>query len=1140
MFTQKHNIFVTVLWVSLFFIQGCNKENPVEPANPDFEISQQTVVIDSTRFTDLIIDGNRYSFSFIGCPEAISVGDKLVLNKSGGYLRKVTNVEIQGTRVILITEDASLTDAIVQGSIEQSFEAKIGGNSRTNGHDEASVMHPVYFINGVSEADGSLRLDGVELYNGTIEYNGQQVDLTCVITKGSVGFEPSVDLGFSIQNSILDEFHAIATGELEFDCTMELTCSRRFEFEKEITIAQYYIGTFVQMVGPIPIIEVVNLEFVAGFKAESEFEATFETGLVYQSNINIGARYLDSHWSPIWSYDDLRPQEGPIRWCPVGDVSLYGYIKPRLSIDFFTVAGPYLEVEPYLRFDGETDIQGWRWDLYQGLDANLGFHVEILDMEIANYNNTILGDEVLVAGDNGSPPPNFPPSIPANPRPSDHATDQPTELTLGWECSDPEGDQLSYHIYFGVEANPPLIRQGLDRESFNPGTLNSGQKYFWKVVVNDNHGHSTEGPIWYFSTREPNRPPYQPVNPSPVESAVNQPLDIVLSWQCSDPDDDRLLYDVFFGTSNTPPKDSTDQSETSYNPGSLNFEQTYYWKVEAKDNQDHSTEGPIWQFTTIRESNRPPYSPSNPIPVDRSADQPVNLILSWDCNDPDNDRLLYDVSFGTSSPPPKVSRNQSEVSYNPGLLSFEQTYYWKVEAKDGQGHTTEGDIWHFTTTGSDNRLPHSPSNPTPVDRSANQPVNLILSWDCNDPDNDQLLYDISFGTSYPPPKVTSDQNQTRYNPGLLSYEQTYYWMVEAKDGQGHLTEGPIWQFTTMQDPNLPPDLPNNPSPLNEATDQSIDVTLSWDCSDPNGDRLTYDVYFGTNRTPPQVSTDQAVVRFNPGRLNFEQTYYWKVIARDIAGLTTSGSIWHFTTQHDPDDRPGGEEHIFQLANDVDIVMVWIPSGSFMMGALDGERDAYDNERPRHRVTFDNGFWMGKYELTQAQWIAIMENNPSEFNGNNRPVEQVSWNDIHTFLSRIDDVFRLPAESEWEYACRSGHDNTRFFWGDDNNYGQLGQYAWYGDNSSHQTHDVGRKLPNRWGLYDIHGNVWEWCEDPVHYNYNGAPDDGSVWEGGNENVRIYRGGCWYYEAAACRTALRNEGGPTARLPNVGFRLVRRGD
>ena len=247
-----------------------------------------------------------------------------------------------------------------------------------------------------------------------------------------------------------------------------------------------------------------------------------------------------------------------------------------------------------------------------------------------------------------------------------------------------------------------------------------------------------------------------------------------------------------------------------------------------------------------------------------------------------------------------------------------------------------------------------------------------------------------------------------------------------------------------------------------------------------------------------------------------------------------------------DCRAEGEsntETIF-LPGDVALEMVWISSGSFMMGRYSGEQDSYSAEDPQHLVTVP-GFWLGKYEVTQAQWRAIMGTNPSHFSGDNRPVEAVSWNYItQTFLPALNTAtgltFRLPSESEWEYAVRAGT-ATRFYWGDDLGCTNIGPYAWYSGNSGSQTHGVGTAggtgHPNAFGLYDMSGNVWEWCQDWYHLSYTGAPVDGSAWALPTNSYRVARGGGWGYDGLGCRSALRSFCCPGCTSHYVGFRLAR---
>lgn len=207
--------------------------------------------------------------------------------------------------------------------------------------------------------------------------------------------------------------------------------------------------------------------------------------------------------------------------------------------------------------------------------------------------------------------------------------------------------------------------------------------------------------------------------------------------------------------------------------------------------------------------------------------------------------------------------------------------------------------------------------------------------------------------------------------------------------------------------------------------------------------------------------------------------------------------------------------------------IYISAGEFMMGSNKNK-----NEQPIHKVIISRGFEMGKYPVTQGEWEAVMGSNPSRFKGINLPVETVSWSDTQKFINKLNDLngeytYRLPTEAEWEYACRAGTTGDYA--------GELDKMGWYDKNSESKTHVVGQKSPNAWGLYDMHGNVWEWCSDWYgNYASGSVTDPSGVSSGSN---RVYRGGSWFLTAVGCRSAYRSYNTPDSRYDGVGFRLVR---
>ncbi len=244
-----------------------------------------------------------------------------------------------------------------------------------------------------------------------------------------------------------------------------------------------------------------------------------------------------------------------------------------------------------------------------------------------------------------------------------------------------------------------------------------------------------------------------------------------------------------------------------------------------------------------------------------------------------------------------------------------------------------------------------------------------------------------------------------------------------------------------------------------------------------------------------------------------------------------------------------------ITNSIGMKLVYIPAGSFKMGSGDSaaelarEYDAneafFTDEFPQHEVHISKGFWMGQTEVTQGQYKSVMNAQPwSEENyvqeDANNPAVYVSWDDAVEFCRKLSEqtgeTYRLPTEAEWEYACRAGT-TTQFSFDDSDS--SLGDYAWFTDNTTDvdekYAHSVGQKKPNPWGLYDMHGNVWEWCKDTWHDSYEDAPADGSAWvEKGS--YRVIRGGSWFDSAGGCRCSCRIGCDPVSRSYGLGFRVV----
>ncbi|MDL2286519.1 formylglycine-generating enzyme family protein [Desulfococcaceae bacterium OttesenSCG-928-F15] len=229
----------------------------------------------------------------------------------------------------------------------------------------------------------------------------------------------------------------------------------------------------------------------------------------------------------------------------------------------------------------------------------------------------------------------------------------------------------------------------------------------------------------------------------------------------------------------------------------------------------------------------------------------------------------------------------------------------------------------------------------------------------------------------------------------------------------------------------------------------------------------------------------------------------------------------------------------EFVNSVGIKFVLIPAGSFMMGCKEETELCASNEVPRHKVTISKPFYMGVYQVTQENWEAVMENNPSRHKGAKNPVDSVSWEDVQDFIRKLNreeetTIYRLPTEAEWEYAARAGSE-TIYYFGDDAK--DLPEHAWYGDLPGMTgTLPVGQKKPNAWGLYDIYGNVDEWTEDWLGDTYYAESPEVDPPGASSGVYRVLRGGSWPSTAWFCRSAARNVLKPDLRLHFFGFRLA----
>jgi formylglycine-generating enzyme required for sulfatase activity len=313
--------------------------------------------------------------------------------------------------------------------------------------------------------------------------------------------------------------------------------------------------------------------------------------------------------------------------------------------------------------------------------------------------------------------------------------------------------------------------------------------------------------------------------------------------------------------------------------------------------------------------------------------------------------------------------------------------------------------------------------------------------------------------------------------------------------------------------------------------------LSGKISDAgNGTISERGIVYSSSRNP---TTSNSKVRSGSGTGSFtanitgledNTTYYVRAYAINEAG-TAYGDEQSFKTEIK-------KVSFTETTAGLNLEMVFVKGGTFEMGCTSEQSDCDDDEKPVHSVTVDD-FYIGKYEVTQAQWKAIMGSNPSHFDdcGSNCPVENVSWNDVQEFIEKLNQKtgknYRLPTEAEWEYAARGGGKSKGYKYAGSNS---IGTVAWYDDNSGSETHPVGQKQANELGIYDMSGNVWEWCSDWYDSDYYSSSPRNNPAGPSSGSRRVLRGGSWGSRGRICRVANRNNLSPGSSYSNSGFRLV----
>jgi len=342
--------------------------------------------------------------------------------------------------------------------------------------------------------------------------------------------------------------------------------------------------------------------------------------------------------------------------------------------------------------------------------------------------------------------------------------------------------------------------------------------------------------------------------------------------------------------------------------------------------------------------------------------------------------------------------------------------------------------------------------------------------------------------------------------------------------------------------NSYPEKPILNYPVNNSNLRTDQIAFIWDAYDNDNENLKYNLSYTNNTSFDTTIYDIPENYYVPQVLNDGDNYTWSIESIDNNGLKSEISSTTFTPNRTITKN-------FDLGGSGELIeMALISNGTYFRGAPN-ELGAGSDEEPVREITIQKDLWVGVYELTQKQWLAIMGNwNFGGSLGDNLPAVNFTFQEAKQFISALNDfegdsLWRMPTEAEWEYFCRAGHYENRFFWGNDNNYNLLQYFAWYNINSGNRLHEVGTTaigVPNPWGLWDTQGNAYEFCEDFYYYDYETAPIDGSAQLVSFNDTRVLRGGCWATDNRRCRAAHRSWLPELNRADAVGIRLVREMD
>jgi formylglycine-generating enzyme required for sulfatase activity len=1008
---QSGLLLIAILFIG-FALTTCKKDPKDSETKP---IPETTKVIDESAWQDNVIsvDSSNFTFTFNGNLSnqvILKKGDILVSSEGEGYLRKVTNVVKENGEIKVYTEFASINEAVRDGNFTLNTVLS-----------EQKISKITYLKNGIKIDTSHMKSTKATNISATInEYldPDQKVHIT-----GNFSILSAINCELVITQFRVEKFSIDYEIEelINLQSTLEIL---NILYEKEVELVNITFNPITIMIGPVPVRIVPEMVILVG--AEMNIESNVTTSINQQMSYAVGMLYENETWAPTQEQTKSFTFEPPTL---SATASAKAYIKPQLNIKVYGTVAPYLYGEAYGRIDADLLANPW-WVIYGGANVGAGVKMEIFGQELFDWPTTpfYLFEYEEPVINSSEVETNQAPPLPSSPLPENGAIDIPTSSNLSWQCVDPDADPLTFDIYLST-SNPPFLWQNnISEFSLSTGVLQENTMYYWKIVAKDNHNNATTGTVWQFKTMNSieNEAPAIPSNPNPQQGAIAVALPVTLQWTCTDPENDPILYDVYFGANINPPLAQTALNTTSFQTTGLLNGTQYYWRIVAKDNHQNATESNLWTFGTETNITTPTVTTS------------------------------------------AISEETQSTATGGGNIT-----------SDGGASVTARGVCYSTNT---------------------------------NPDLTDLFTSNGTGTG----SFTS--NLTGLNPNT-----TYYVRAYATNSVG-TAFGVQKSFTTLsgggQLPTVTTTTITNPTQStatgggNVTSDGGASITARGVCYSTTTNPDLTDLY--TINGSGTGSFISSITDLSPST-----TYYVRAYATNSVGAAYGENISFITTEWNS---------TFE--------MIFIEGGTFEMGCTAEQGGACESsESPVHTVTLSS-YSIMQTEVTQQMWLDVMGNNPSDNNDCPYcPVEQVSWNDVQQFIININQQtglsYRLPTEAEWEFAARGGNQSQHLLY---SGSFVINDVAWYSLNSGNQTHAVAMKAANELGIYDMSGNVREWCSDWYGYGYYGTSPENNPQGPATGSYRVFRGGSWGDHPSYCRVAIRGYQSPFDVDIILGFRLV----